>query len=56
MKISIPKEIEELLIKQAPSLKYVEGKGRVLVDDAPLEIVKSREITSKWFSEHYKER
>lgn len=52
MRHIIPKEITEMLDKQAPYLHYVEGIGMVLREDAPPEIVEIREKTLEWFREH----
>lgn len=52
MRLIIPEEISEKLEMQEPYLHYVKGKGMVLVDDAPKEIVKLREETLKWFDDH----
>ena len=54
MRKIIPQDIKDMLDKQAPYLHYVEGEGMVLVPEAPKEIVELREITSKWFEEHYR--
>ena len=52
MRQIIPKEVTEMLNKQAPYLHYVEGNGMVLKEDAPPEIVEIRVKTLKWFREH----
>lgn len=52
MRIIIPREIEEMLEKQAPYLRYEKGKGQVLSSDAPPEIIRLREKTQKWFDEN----
>lgn len=51
MRLIIPNEIQNMQKKYAPYLRYVEGKGRVLVDDAPSEIVEMKAKVEKWFAE-----
>ena len=51
MRVIIPDEIKRLIDIQRPFLVF-DGKGFVLKEDAPAEVVKAREITQKWSSEH----
>ena len=51
MRLIIPDEILNMQKEYAPYLHYVEGKGRVLVDDAPPEIVEMKAKVEKWFAD-----
>lgn len=52
MRLIIPEDISKKLEMQEPFLHYVKGRGMVLVDDAPNDIIKIREETLKWFEDH----
>ena len=56
MRTIIPDEIKDMLLRQRPFLHYVKGKGMVLVDDAPAEIVEMRERTQKWVDDNMYEK
>lgn len=52
MRLIIPDEISEMNKKIVPYLKLIEGKGMVLVDDAPDEIKQMKIKVDKWFESH----
>ena len=45
MRVQYPEELLNMLEQQKPYLHYVKGRGLVLADDAPEEIVIMREKT-----------
>lgn len=51
MRKIVPKEISEMTQKIMPYLKFVEGVGMVLVDDAPNEIKEMKIKVDKFFNE-----
>lgn len=52
MRLIIPDEIKIMQEQYIPYLHFVEGKGRVLVEDAPPEIVEIKAKVDKWFADH----
>ena len=51
MRKIVPKEISEMNKKIIPYLKFVDGVGMVLVDDAPEEIRKMKSEVEDFFRE-----
>lgn len=52
MRQIIPEEISKKIDNVMPYMKFVEGKGRVLISDAPQDIVSMKQEIDEWFKEH----
>lgn len=52
MRQIIPPEISKKIDTVMPYMKFTEGQGRMLVSDAPQEIISMKQEVDRWFKEH----